>query len=171
MPSTREVLGYSRSQLILEITSIYKPLGQFYIPTKSITYLPPGGQPQLIPQSLAFLEKNDIATNLVRYPSFISTTYDNKAYEIWPQTVPIYYFNCDGRWPTAESCEIEDYNTIVPLYVVTFARPNSGLNGEWAFLDTLRGTITIYDFQIGASISWPIFFPFIRRKLTLIARV
>lgn len=159
MPTSNDIPGYSKDEIVAEITSFYKFLVRLYIPAEKINYPPPGGWPQLTPQSLAFLGKTDIAMDLIRHLPYISLSDRKEVYEIWPQAIPInyltssYFGNRDGSQAAADRSVPGAWDTIVSPHIVTFARANSGRDGEWAFLDTLRGTITVCDFQLGGVIS------------------
>jgi hypothetical protein len=167
--STSEAPGYSRDAVVAEIASFYEFLASLYIPSEAFIYPPPGGWPEITPQSLSCLGKTATAIDLIRHLPFISPIYekgfDLRIYELWTQTSAVHYISerffdgHDGVGPTIESSVPEDWQSIIPPHVVTLAVPNSGRDGEWAFLDTERGTITICDFQEMGSASLPISTP------------
>jgi len=165
IPSPTEAPGYSRDEVVAEITSFYQFLVTLYIPSEAIIYPPPGGWPEITSQRLSVLGKNDTAIDFIRHLPFISPIYEKGCdlgiYELWPQTAAVHYISerflngHNGVGPTFERSVPYDWQTIIPPHVVTLAVPNSGRDGDWAFLDTEKGTISICDFQLGGSVSLP----------------
>lgn len=159
---SKEAPGYDRDSIVAEITSFYKLLSAFYIPADAIIYPPPDGWPEVTPKNYSFLEKTDAVIDLIRHLPFIQPIChhpeeDLSIYELWPETAPVHYISDrfhndrvfgrhDGIGPTWEAMypNYEDVN--IPSHVLTFAVPNAQRYGDWAFIDTERGTITICAF-------------------------
>ncbi|KAF2429099.1 hypothetical protein EJ08DRAFT_574866, partial [Tothia fuscella] len=59
--------GYSRDEVIAEITSFYEFLVKLFIPSKAIIYLPPGGWPEITSDYLACLGKTETSLDLIRH--------------------------------------------------------------------------------------------------------
>ncbi len=146
---------YSRDEFISEITSFYQFLVKLHLPSSAIKYPPPGGWPDITPQYLAFLKKNDTVIDLIQHIPFVLRDDNNEPYQIYEKTCAVDYngrcFKTTASFnkPSPHVADPLKEETILPSHVMTIANTTGGRDGYYFLLDTERGTITMCDFQIG----------------------
>ncbi len=62
---------YSRDDVVSVLTSFYEFLVGLHLPASAIKCPPAGGWPDITPEYLAFLKKNDTVVDLIRHIPFI----------------------------------------------------------------------------------------------------
>lgn len=147
---------YSRDEVVAALTSFYEFLAGLHLPSSAIKYPPPGGWPNLTPEYLAFMKKNDTVIDLLQHMPYIRDDGEDDEYQIYDKTMAVDYEGKAFRKmatfknPTPDVADPIEEVTTLPSHVVTLAKPAGGVNGYYFFLDTERGTISICDFQDGA---------------------
>ncbi|KAK3178709.1 hypothetical protein OEA41_000846 [Lepraria neglecta] len=153
--ATKNQRTYSRDKVVSELTSFYECLVELYLPSSALKYPPQGGWPDITPEYLAFMEKNDTIVDIIRHIPFIRQDEDSKPYQIYEKTSAVDYnggtfhgiASLDKPYPDVAD-PLEEMTTL-PSHVVTLAKTSGGRDGYYIFLDTERGTITYCDFQDG----------------------
>jgi len=154
--SNNQSTVYPRDEFISELTSFYEFLVKLHLPSSAIKYPPPGGWPDITPQYLAFLKKNETVIDLIQHMPFIRRDDEFDPYQIYEKTSAVDYNGQDFKKqitvvskPSPDIADPMEEATSVPSHVVTLAQTSGGRDGYYILLDTERGTITICDFQIG----------------------
>lgn len=144
----------SRNEFISILTPYYEFLMGLYLPPSVIKYPRPDGWPEVTPETLSFLNKNDTVLDLIKHTPFVSRDSSHDVYQIYDKTSAVDYVSDRIQKsfgiPNASS-EIADpmlEMTVVPAYVMTIARTSGGRDGFYFLCDTERWTITICDFQL-----------------------
>lgn len=150
---------YSHDEIVSELTSFYEFLVGLHLPPSALKIPPPGGWPDLTPEYLAFLKKNDTVVDLMQHLPYIRQDQEYTPYQIYEKTCAVDY---SGRYfqesathvpPDPTMAEPIEEETTLPSHVMTLARTPGGRDGYFFFIDTERGTITMCDFQDGRP--WP----------------
>ena len=144
---------YSRDEVVSALISFYEFLVGLHLPAPAIKYPPPGGWPDITPQYLAFLKKNDIVVDHIRHIPFVQRDNSFEPYQIYEKTSAVdYNGRVSRRGATFSDTDVADPQeeaTVLPSHVVTLADTSGGRDGYFFLFDTERGTITICDFQDG----------------------
>ncbi|WQF86839.1 hypothetical protein CDEST_11853 [Colletotrichum destructivum] len=126
--------SYSRSELLLELTSCYEFLAQLFLPPKVIQYPPKGCWGHITPGFVdSCLGKDDISATAVDFTGDLVLS------------LPTKYANKFLFKP--EEGNILD----IPPHVFVYATIPSGRDGHYICIDTMRGTIVLADPQTGPS--------------------
>ena len=146
---------YSRDEIVSELTSFYEFLVGLHLPPSALKIPPPGGWPNLTPEYLAFLKKNDTVVDLIQHLPYVKQDDEFSPYQIYETTCAVDY---SGRYfqsaatfahPSPVIADPIEEETTIPSHVMTLARTPGGRDGYFFFIDTERGTITMCDFQDG----------------------
>ena len=152
MASTDEPV-YSRDEVVSEVTAFYEFCIGLWIPESALKRPPPGGWPDIDNKRYAWLGKDDTVIDLMRHLPFIYKEDHSKGHEIYTLTAAV-----DYNGPYALECmELGDTFNIepgeglspLPPYVLTLAAETSGGDGGWILVNTKRGTVTLYEPEIG----------------------
>ena len=149
-----EETTYSRDEAVSAFTSFYEWLVKLYLPASALKYPPPGGWPEISPEYLAFLKKNDTVVDLLRHLPYIQRDEEFNPYQIYEKTSAVdyngnYFRNTGVNYKNPVAAEPYNVETVLPSHVATIAKTAAGRDGYFFFLDTERGTMTMCDFQVG----------------------
>lgn len=142
---------YDRDEVVREVTSFYEFLTNLHIPNSALKIPPPGGWPDITPERYAFLKKDDTVIDLIRHLPFIYKEEYSQGHEIYLLTAAVdyngpYVQHVMNREPiNMFRIEPMDDFTTLPPYMLTLASETSGGDGSYIFVNTKRGTITLYD--------------------------
>lgn len=149
-----EYFSYSKEETTAEIEAYYNFLTVMYLPESTIKRPPPGGWPDITPEYLAPLRKNDTVVDLIRHLPYIQ----REEYHD-PNTIYAWTAGVDFTGELAKHQLIQDGDTdllqpmeeegIIPSHVLTLATPSEGRDGYYIHIDTERGTAVLCDLQLG----------------------
>ena len=139
---------YSRDEIVKEVNSFYELLTGLHIPESALKRPPTGGWPDITRERYAWLKKDDTVIDLKRHLPFIYKEDHSEGHEIFTLTAAVDYngphvLDCMERGDTY-NIEPEMELTTVPPYILTLATETSGADGCWIFVNTKRGTVTLY---------------------------
>ena len=139
--------------MVREVTSFYEFCVGLYIPESALKRPPPGGWPDIDNERYAWLEKDDTVIDLMRHLPFIYKEDQSIGHEIYTVTAPVdyngpYVLECMERGST-HNIEPGEGLQDLPPHILTLAAETSGGDGCWILVNTKRGTVTLYEPEIG----------------------
>lgn len=151
---------FDRDEFVSELTSYYDLLARMYMPESKIKRPPKDGWPQLSPQKLAFMGKDDNVLYILRHIPYIERNHYEEKYQIYRGCVAVDYtgscvasqIDIAEQGDEPDDCEWNEIGMeeecIFPSDVVWIGK-SLGLYGNWMILDTRRGTITLMNIMGG----------------------
>ena len=148
-------MPYTRDEVIAEITSFYEFLVGLYLPEEALKRPPSGGWTEITADRLAFLEKDDVAIDLLRHLPYIRRDIDLNPYQIYENCACNDYV---GEYFEKWALQYQDRDSIEPLdnadaeitplppHVVTLGRAEPDDNGWFILCDTKEGKMLLVDF-------------------------
>lgn len=151
--------GYSRDEVVAEVTSYYEYLATLYMDEDAILYPPTTGWPSITRenQHFAWLNKTDTVINLLRHLPYVRRGKEEEPQQIYENTSAVDYrgelFEYAASTDDSSLIAPWEEQTSLPAHVITFATTSGGRNGCYILIDTKRGTATFCDFQRGPQYS------------------
>ena len=135
-----------RGTVVSTLKSYYKFLTTMYLPEEEVLYPPETGWPNITQKRFAYLEKTDDVIEILRYIPYVRRLHSWEGVShIYDSTVGVDY----RAKRVCHDCPVPEV-AVLPPWAITLATPPEA-DGQYIFLDTHRGTVTLFGTPSGPS--------------------